>query len=109
MKDLFDIEGLKVTVGCRAWYNMSFPAQKTAPVLQKLLDGGASLVGTLKLGSLITREEPAESADYLAPFNPRGDGYQSAWSSSGGSGASLASYDWLDFTLGTDSKQSLPT
>ncbi|KAH8710031.1 amidase signature domain-containing protein [Phaeosphaeriaceae sp. PMI808] len=106
VKDLFDIEGLKLTVGCCAWYDLSSPAKKTAPVLQKLLDGGANLVGTLKLGSLITREEPAESADYIAPFNPRGDGYQSAWSSSGGSGASLASYNWLDFTLGTDTTGS---
>jgi Asp-tRNA(Asn)/Glu-tRNA(Gln) amidotransferase A subunit family amidase len=102
--DLFDIEGLRLTVGCRAWYDLSRPAQATASALQILLDGGANLLGTLKLGSLITREEPPESADYFAAFNPRGDGYQSAWSSSGGSGASLASYDWLDFTLGTDSQ-----
>jgi hypothetical protein len=103
VKDLFEIEGLRLTVGCRAWYDLAQTNQKTAPLIQKLLDGGAHLLGTLKLGSLITREEPAESADYFAAFNPRGDGYQSAWSSSGGSGASLASYDWLDFTLGTDS------
>lgn len=103
VKDLFEIEGLRLTVGCRAWYDLAQTNRKTAPVIQKLLNGGANLLGTLKLGSLITREEPAESADYFASFNPRGDGYQSAWSSSGGSGASLASYDWLDFTLGTDS------
>ncbi|KAF2874248.1 hypothetical protein BDV95DRAFT_666169 [Massariosphaeria phaeospora] len=59
-----------------------------------------------KLGSLITREEPTESADYQAAFNPRGDGYQSAWSSSGRSGAALASYEYLDFTLATDTTGS---
>lgn len=32
------------------------------------------------------------------------DGYQSAWSSNSGSGAAIAAYDWLDFTIGTDSK-----
>jgi Asp-tRNA(Asn)/Glu-tRNA(Gln) amidotransferase A subunit family amidase len=108
VKDLFNIEGLRPTVGCRAYYAVAEQSNTTAPALQKLIDIGANLLGTLKLGSLITKEEPAESADYQAPFNPRGDGYQSAWSSSGGSGAAVASYDWVDFTLGTDSKLSNP-
>lgn len=105
VKDLFHIEGLRPTVGCRAYYAVAQEASITAPLLQTLMSLGAELVGTLKLGSLITKEEPAESADYQAPFNPRGDGYQSAWSSSGGSGAAIASYNWLDFTLGTDSER----
>lgn len=104
VNDLFGIEGLKLTVGCRAWYDLSSPAAETAPILRKLLNGGAHLVGTLKLGSLITGEHPTDSVDYSPSFNPRGDGYQSASSSSGGSGAALASYRWLDFTLGTDSE-----
>ncbi|KAF2815318.1 amidase signature enzyme [Mytilinidion resinicola] len=106
VKDIFEIEGLRTTVGCRAYYALSKTAPKTAPTVQKLIDAGAQLVGTLKLGSLITREEPTESADYQAPFNPRGDGYQSAWSSSGGSGAAIAAYDWLDFTISTDTTGS---
>lgn len=104
VKDVFEIDGLKLTVGCRAWYNIASTNTKTAPVIQKLLDGGAQLLGTLKMGSLITGEAPAQSVDYSAAFNPRGDGYQSAFGSSGGSGAALASYEWLDFTLGTDSR-----
>ena len=40
--------------------------------------------------------------DYLAPFNPRGDGYQSPSSSSSGSAVASAAYPWLDFTIGTD-------
>ncbi|KAJ5640422.1 hypothetical protein N7528_000047 [Penicillium herquei] len=53
-----------------------------------------------------TAEEPTESLDYHASFNPRADGYQSAWSSSGGSVAAIAAYEWLDFTLGTDTTGS---
>ncbi|KAF2117001.1 amidase signature domain-containing protein [Lophiotrema nucula] len=106
VKDIFAIDGLRQTAGCRAWFDLSKTSTATAPALQRLIDEGANLVGTLKLGSLITREEPTESADYHAAFNPRGDGYQSAWSSSGGSGASVASYEWLDFTLGTDTTGS---
>lgn len=93
-----------MTAGDRAFYSLSKPSQATCPAIQRLLDSGAELLGTLKLGSLIAKEEPTESVDFHAPFNPRADGYQSAWSSSGGSGAAIASYDWLDFTLGTDSK-----
>ncbi|KAJ5890023.1 hypothetical protein N7504_010833 [Penicillium tannophilum] len=106
VKDIFEIEGLRVTAGDRAFYSLSKPSQATCPAIQRLLDSGAELLGTLKLGSLIAKEEPTESVDFHAPFNPRADGYQSAWSSSGGSGAAIASYDWLDFTLGTDTTGS---
>ena len=40
--------------------------------------------------------------DYLAPYNPRGDSYQSPSSSSTGSSAASAAYPWLDFAVGTD-------
>jgi hypothetical protein len=106
VKDMFQIEGLRMT-GCnRAYYDLCPIAKETAPIVQSLIKGGAYLLGTLKLGSLVSREEPTESADFHAPFNPRGDGYQSAWSSSSGSGAAIAAYDWLDFTIATDSKSN---
>lgn len=106
IKDIFEVEGLRVTAGDRAFYSLSKPAAVTCTAIKRLIDAGAELLGTLKLGSLIAREEPTESVDYHAPFNPRADGYQSAWSSSGGSGAAIASYDWVDFTLGTDTTGS---
>jgi Asp-tRNA(Asn)/Glu-tRNA(Gln) amidotransferase A subunit family amidase len=56
VKDLFDIEGLRLTVGCRTWYDLSGPAQAAASALQVLLDGDANLLGTLKLGSLHGRK-----------------------------------------------------
>ncbi len=104
IKDCFEVAGLRATVGCRTYYAVNERATTTAPIIGKLIEVGAHLLGTLELGSLITKEEPAESADFQASFNPRGDGYQSASSSSGGSGAAAPSYEWLDFTLGTDSK-----
>ena len=45
--------------------------------------------------------------DYLAPFNPRGDRYQSPSSSSTGSAVASAAYPWLDFTIGTDTGGSI--
>ncbi|KAK2875346.1 hypothetical protein FQN49_001664 [Arthroderma sp. PD_2] len=106
INDIFESEGLRTTAGNRALYSLSKPATKTCPATKRMIDAGAELLGTLKLGSLIAREEPTESVDYHASFYPRADGYQSAWSSSGGSGAAIASYDWIDFTVGTDTTGS---
>lgn len=52
---------------------------------------------------MIMREEPLEAVEFTAPFNPRGDGYQVPSGSSHGSAASVGSYDWLDFSIGSDS------
>lgn len=101
---MFQVEGPRMSACNRAYYDLCPTANVTAPTIQRLVDQGAYLLGTTKLGSLVSREEPTESADFHAPFNPRGDGYQSAWSSSSGSGAAIAAYDWLDFTIATDSK-----
>nr|POE87632.1 amidase 1 [Quercus suber] len=106
VKDIFDIAGIRTTAGCRAFFDLSCPSVTTAPAVQTLVNQGAVLLGILKLGSLVTREEPTESVDYHAAFDPRGDGYQSAWSSSGASGAAIAAYDWLDFTIATDTTGS---
>ena len=43
----------------------------------------------------------------MAPFNPRGDSYQSPSSSSTGSAVAAAAYTWLDFTIGTDTGGSI--
>ncbi len=82
---------------------VSAPCVKTAKSIQKLIDAGAEIVGKSKLSSFAAREEPTECVDYQAPFNPRGDGYQSPAGSSSGSAAAVASYDWLDFAIWTDS------
>ncbi|KAK0511023.1 hypothetical protein JMJ35_006575 [Cladonia borealis] len=106
VKDLFDIAYLRMTLSNRAFYAASTPAPTTAPAIQKLLDAGAVMVGTTKCSSMISREDPTEAVDYQAPYNPRGDGYQSPVGSSSGSAAAIASYDWLDFTIGSDTTGS---
>ncbi len=107
VKELFDVCGLRMALSNRAFYAVSSPAQTTAPAIQKLLDAGAVMVGSTKSSSMISREDPVEAVDFQAPFNPRGDGYQSPAGSSSGSAAAIASYDWLDFTIGSDSKTIL--
>nr|POE57829.1 cytochrome p450 3a40 [Quercus suber] len=102
--DVLDIAGIRTTAGCHAFFDLSRSSVMTAPAVQTLVDQSAVSLGTVKLGSLVTREEPTESVDYHAAFNPRGDGCQSAWSSSGRSGTAIAAYDWLDFTIASDSE-----
>ncbi|RGP60987.1 glutamyl-trna amidotransferase subunit a [Fusarium sporotrichioides] len=108
IKDLFDMKGVKTSFGNRAWYDMSQIKTESAIAVQKLIDAGAVIVGKNKLsefafaGPFVT-----EHIDYLLPFNPRADGYQSPSDSSGGSAAAVASYDWLDASLGSDTGGSV--
>lgn len=102
IKDIYDMTGLRKTACNKAYFDLSIPAQTTAPMIQRLIDRGAIVVGKAKLSSMVSREEPSESFDYEVPFNPRGDGYQSPAGSSSGSAAAVAAYDWLDYGIGTD-------
>ncbi|SCO04988.1 related to D-mandelate dehydrogenase [Fusarium fujikuroi] len=108
VKDLYDLRGVKSSRGNRAWYNLYPAANKTAPAIQNLIDAGAVIVGTQKLSQFANGENPtADWVSYLAPFNPRGDGYQGPSSSSSGAGASIASYPWLDLAVGSDTGGSI--
>ncbi|KGO66985.1 Amidase [Penicillium italicum] len=108
VKDMFDIAGIKSSGGNRAYYKLSPPANETALAIQKLIDAGAVLIGKMKTSQFANGEwATADWVDYHAPFNPRGDGYQDPGSSSSGPAAGVASYDWLDLTVGTDTGGSI--
>ncbi|KAE9372706.1 amidase signature enzyme [Stipitochalara longipes BDJ] len=107
VKDNFHLKGLKVSLCNRAYYNTYPPCEKTAVCLQKLIDLGATILGQAKLNSFGVWEEPTEYIDYQAPWNPRGDGYQSPGGSSTGSGAAIAAYEWLDIGIGSDTGGSI--
>ena len=51
--------------------------------------------------------DPVEWTDFICPYNPRGDGHQKPSSSSTGSAVAAAAYEWLDFTVGTDTGGSI--
>lgn len=104
LKDNLHLEGVKTSVGNRAYYDTYPPQLQTAECIQKLIDFGAVIVGKTKLNSFGTWEEPTEYIDYQAPWNPRADGYQSPGGSSTGSASAIGAYDWLDIAIGTDSK-----
>ena len=109
IKDNFDLQGSKTSLCSRAYYELHPPKTMTAPCIQQLERLGAVIVGKTKLTSFATWEEPTESIDYPAPWNPRADGFLTAGGSSNGSGAAIATYEWLDIAVGSDSKDFLPT
>lgn len=106
VKDVYLLQGLKTSLCNKDYYRLYPAAKATATVVQRLVDAGGQIVGLTKLSSMIAREEPLEAVDFQTAFNPRGDGYQSPAGSSSGSAAAVASYDWLDFALGTDTSGS---
>lgn len=104
LKDLYDVKGIKTSGHNRAYFDVYDEAAENSFSVQKLIDLGAVIVGKLKLDQFANLEY---FVDFHAPFNPRGDGYQSPSSSSCGSGAAEAAYDWLDVTLGSDTTCSV--
>ncbi|QIW95774.1 hypothetical protein AMS68_001292 [Peltaster fructicola] len=108
VKDIYDLAGLRTSNGNRAWYHFYPPATKSAFAIQRLIDAGAVVVGKMKTSQFANGEQAtADWVDYHAAFNPRGDGYQDASSSSTGPGAGAGSYPWLDLTIGSDTGGSI--
>ncbi|CAG8957725.1 hypothetical protein HYFRA_00000061 [Hymenoscyphus fraxineus] len=106
VKDIFQVKGIKTSVCNRAYYELYPEASQTAACIQMLEDMGAVLLGTTKLAAFAATEEPVECVDYQAPWNPRADGYQSPAGSSSGSGVAVASYEWVDIAIGSDTSGS---
>jgi allophanate hydrolase len=100
VKDSIDVAGMHTTVACPAF---SYEARATAPVIQRLLDAGAILVGKTNLdqfatGLVGTRSPYGACAN---PFDPR---YISGGSSSGS--AVAVATGLCGFAIGTDTAGS---
>jgi len=106
-KDNIHLQGTKVSQGNKAFHDTYPPQEDSAHCLKGLVEKGVAIVGKTKMNSFGNWEEPLEYIDYQAPWNPRGDGYQSTGGSSSGSAAALAAYDWLDIAIGTDTWASV--
>ncbi|KAF1954922.1 amidase signature enzyme [Byssothecium circinans] len=107
IKDNIDLAGIKTSLGNRAYYDTYPPRAQTAESVQRMIERGVSVVGKTKMNSFGNWEETTEYIDYQAPWNPRADGYQSTGGSSSGSAAAIASYEWLDIAIGTDTWGSI--
>ncbi|KAL8376075.1 hypothetical protein RB595_007272 [Gaeumannomyces hyphopodioides] len=107
VKDVIDVAGLVTGCGSAAWA-ATYPARaSTAPLVSRLIAAGAVLVGKLRCAQFCDGQDPLERIEEETPWNPRGDGFQKPSSSSSGSAAAAAAYQWLDFTIGTDTGGSI--
>lgn len=102
IKDIFALAPFCKSLGSRGYLATYPPASHTAPAIQALLDRGAQLVGLSHMCALVLSQEPTQSVDFPAPFNPRADGYQSPSGGSSGQASAVAAYEWLDVAIGSD-------
>lgn len=100
------LQGVQTTLSNRAFVELYGPeTAATSAYLQSIVDKGAIVVGKTKLSAFASAEEATDQwIDYHAPSNPRADGYQSPSGSTTGGATALAGYDWVDVSIGTDSK-----
>jgi len=100
VKDNIDVEGMVTTAGCPAF---GYTAEHTAPIVQLLLDAGATLIGKTNMDQFATGLTGARSP-YGACSSVFDERYISGGSSSGS--AVAVAKGLVDFSLGTDTAGS---
>jgi len=103
-KDIYDIIGHRTGFGSPDWLRTHEPAARTAPVVQQLLDAGATMVGKTQTDEL-TYSLNGENAHYGTPVNVNAPGRIPGGSSSGSAAAVAAGL--VDFALGSDTGGSV--
>jgi amidase len=104
VKDLFDVAGAPTTYGNPDWARTHPPAAATAPIVQSLLQAGASLRGktkTVELAYGLT----GENVWHGTPVNPAAQDRFPGGSSCGSAAAVAAGL--VDFALGSDTGGSV--
>lgn len=105
---MFNIKGLRTSLGSREYLALYPTASETAPAIETLISAGVEILGISKMCSMVGIQHPLHWVDFSAPFNPRGDGYQSPSGGNSGQAAAIAAYEWLDIGIGTDGRTSTP-
>jgi amidase len=103
-KDIYDIAGHKTGFGSPDWLRTHAAATRTAPVVQALVDAGATMVGKTQTDEL-TFSLNGENAHYGTPVNVNAPGRSPGGSSSGS--ASAVAGGLVDFALGSDTGGSV--
>lgn len=100
VKDNIDVAGLETTAACPEF---AYTAAESAPLVQRLIDAGAVLVGKTNLDQFATGLNGTRSP-YGVPESVFGDGLISGGSSSGSAIAVAAGL--VSFAIGTDTAGS---
>src|SRR5437870_11817511 len=100
VKDNFDVAGMPTTAGCPSF---AYVPERTAPVVQRLLDAGAILIGKTNMDQFATGLVGTRS-----PYGACSSVYDSRYISGGSSsGSALAvAKSFCVFSLGTDTAGS---
>jgi amidase len=99
VKDVFDIVGHRTGNGHPQWFETHPPAERTAPVVARLLGAGADMVGKTHTDELAYSLN-GENVHYGTPINPKAPGRIPGGSSSGSAAAVAGGL--VDFALGMD-------
>jgi amidase len=99
VKDVFDIAGHRTGNGHPLWFETHPPAERTAPVVDRLIGAGAEVVGKTHTDELAYSLN-GENVHYGTPVNPNAPGRIPGGSSSGSAAAVAGGL--VDFALGTD-------
>lgn len=103
-KDLFSLDGHRSSFGHKRWRSTHAAAATTSPVLTRMLDAGADLVGLTKLDQL-AYSLIGNVGEGAPPRNPLDDRLFCGGSSSGSAAAVAAAL--ADIGLGTDTAGSI--
>ena len=104
VKDLFAIEGRKVSNGNPDWYAAASPAKETAPAIRRLLDAGATLTGITVCDEFFY-SVLGTNVHYGTPVNIHALRHVTGGSSCGSAAAVAAAM--CDFALGGDTGGSV--
>jgi amidase len=104
VKDLFAIEGRKVSNGNPDWYAAASPAEETAPAIRRLLDAGATLTG-ITICDEFFYSVLGSNVHYGTPMNTHALRHVTGGSSCGSAAAVAAGM--CDFALGSDTGGSI--
>ncbi|KAK3332378.1 amidase signature domain-containing protein [Cercophora scortea] len=72
----------------------------TAPIILRLINAGAVVIGRTKIAPVASGRVPESPAGYEAPINPRGDGLQAPGGRNAGGATACSAYKWVDIALG---------
>jgi amidase len=104
VKDFFDVAGLPTGAGSPEWLATHDVPARSAPVVDRLLDAGARLVGKTMTDELAWSLN-GENFHYGTPVNPKAPGRIPGGSSSGSAAAVAGGL--VDFAIGSDTGGSV--
>ena len=104
VKDLFAVQGRKVSNGNPDWYEAAEPAKETAPAIERLLAAGATLTG-ITICDEFFYSVLGTNIHYGSPHNVKAPRHVTGGSSCGSAAAVAAKM--CDFALGSDTGGSI--